>query len=171
MSRQVSLIRSGGVKGRQEQCVCNDRYVKDFAFVKVNESNIGEWPRKCGFLKESALVDGATTQAMNSELAIEIGDLVVAHRRPKYLYGGNTLMGRVRLHIANALQEKGVCTSKRDAAMFIIYSRAYCLLYRIAKDRTQCVQIPLDRVFPVIHTRRARGSHMASNPSSIHSTI
>ena len=99
---------------------------KDFAFVKINENNIHSWPSKCGRLKHSKNV-GQIEDEMNTQLNIQIGDLVLVHKRERYLYvshillkkkkliislimqmqGGNTLMGRVRLHLASLLQEKG----------------------------------------------------------------
>ncbi|KAI8083923.1 tRNA synthetases class II-domain-containing protein [Thamnidium elegans] len=80
---------------------------KDFAFVKINENNINSWPSKCGALRHSQRIGSIETE-LNKKLDIEQGDLVVVHKRQKYLYGGNTTMGRVRLHLSNLLQDKGL---------------------------------------------------------------
>ncbi|GAA5799804.1 tRNA synthetases class II-domain-containing protein [Helicostylum pulchrum] len=80
---------------------------KDFAFVKINENNIHSWPSKCGAIRHSQRIGSIETE-LNKKLNIEQGDLVVVHKRQKYLYGGNTTMGRVRLHLSNLLQDKGI---------------------------------------------------------------
>ncbi|KAI9019417.1 tRNA synthetases class II-domain-containing protein, partial [Phycomyces nitens] len=91
---------------------------KGFAFVKINENNIGAWPAKCGALRQSSQI-AASVPGLNRDLGIEQGDLVVVHTRPRYLYGGNTLMGRVRLHAASLMQEKGLLKLDKDKFKFL----------------------------------------------------
>lgn len=76
-----------------------------FGFVKVNEQNKSKWPNKCGALRHSKKVNG---NELNEVLDIQVGDLVLVHKRDKYLYGGNTMMGRVRLHVSQLMQGKGL---------------------------------------------------------------
>ncbi|CAO3693630.1 unnamed protein product [Umbelopsis ramanniana] len=72
--------------------------------VKINENNIGSWMEKCSLLKRSS--NAATVQSsLNNELEIEQGDLVYIHKRSKYLYGGNTPLGKVRLQMSKLLQD------------------------------------------------------------------
>jgi aspartyl-tRNA synthetase len=72
--------------------------------VKINENNIASWLEKCSLSKRSS--DIATAQSsLNNELEIEQGDLVYIHKRSKYLYGGNTPLGKVRLQMSKLLQE------------------------------------------------------------------
>ncbi|KAI9284945.1 tRNA synthetases class II-domain-containing protein [Umbelopsis sp. AD052] len=72
--------------------------------VKVNENNIGSWLEKCSLSKRSSDVKTAQN-SLNSQLEIEQGDLVYIHKRSKYLYGGNTPLGKVRLQMSKLLQD------------------------------------------------------------------
>lgn len=75
--------------------------------VKINENNIGSWMEKCSLSKGSS--NAATVQnSLNKELDIEQGDLVYIHKRSKYLYGGNTPLGKVRLQMSKLLQDAGL---------------------------------------------------------------
>ncbi|KAI9321075.1 tRNA synthetases class II-domain-containing protein [Dichotomocladium elegans] len=103
--KKGAALTGGELKAMQKTLELLDE--KDFAFVKINENNVGLWPSKCGQLRHSRHV-GNVEQSMNAALGVEVGDLVLVHKREQYLYGGNTLMGRVRLHISNLLQEKGL---------------------------------------------------------------
>jgi aspartyl-tRNA synthetase len=58
---------------------------QDFAFVKVNENNIQSWPSKCNPLRHSTQV-GQFESKINRDYDIQVGDLVLVHKRPKYLY-------------------------------------------------------------------------------------
>ncbi|KAG2227728.1 hypothetical protein INT45_004770 [Circinella minor] len=103
--KQGSKLTGSELKNMQKALELVDE--KDFAFVKINENNINSWPSKCGRLKHSNQI-GQVEADMNNKMDIQVGDLVLVHKRESYLNGGNTLMGRVRLHLANLLQEKGL---------------------------------------------------------------
>jgi aspartyl-tRNA synthetase len=100
-----SALSGGELKSMQK--VLDLTEDKDFAYVKINENNIGSWPSKCGALRHSQRV-GSIENELNEKYDIQKGDLVVVHKRANYLYGGNTTMGRVRLHLSNLMQEKGL---------------------------------------------------------------
>ncbi|KAI8143086.1 tRNA synthetases class II-domain-containing protein [Fennellomyces sp. T-0311] len=111
--KKGSALTGGDLKSMQKALELADE--KDFAFVKINENNIHAWPSKCGQLKHSKSL-GQIEADMNKQLDIQVGDLVLVHKRERYLYGGNTLMGRVRLYLSNVLQEKGLL--KLDPTMY-----------------------------------------------------
>lgn len=103
--KKGSAVSGGELKAMQKVLDLVDD--KDFAFVKINENNVNSWPSKCGALRHSQH-SGSIESELNQKLNIEQGDLVVVHKRPQYLYGGNTTMGRVRLHLSNLMKEKGL---------------------------------------------------------------
>ncbi|KAG0192704.1 hypothetical protein DFQ28_008211 [Apophysomyces sp. BC1034] len=86
------------LKAMQKTLECD----KDFGFVKINENNLNTWTTKCGPVGRSIPPEQTPD--------VQVGDIVCLHKRPQYLYGGNTLMGRVRLHLAELLQKKGFLT-------------------------------------------------------------
>ncbi|KAG2211153.1 hypothetical protein INT47_006272 [Mucor saturninus] len=88
----------------------------DFAYVKVNEKNLETWPMKCGALRYSQQVGG---KELNAKLGVEEGDVVMIHKRDKYLYGGNTTMGRVRLHVSQLMQGKGLLKLDEEKYKFL----------------------------------------------------
>ncbi|KAI7863657.1 tRNA synthetases class II-domain-containing protein [Spinellus fusiger] len=89
-----------------------------FAFTKINGNSIDTWPTKCGILRKSEHITHAIP-LMNKTMGIKENDLVLVHKRPQYLYGGNTTMGRVRLHLANLLQEKGLLKMDEEKYKFL----------------------------------------------------
>ncbi|KAI8967433.1 tRNA synthetases class II-domain-containing protein [Mycotypha africana] len=91
---------------------------KDIAFVKVNENNISSWPAKCVTLRHSQVLRNQVNQ-LNASLNIQLGDLVAVHKRPTYLYGGNTTMGRVRLYLANLMQQKKLLECATEKYKFL----------------------------------------------------
>ncbi|CAO3607745.1 unnamed protein product [Mucor hiemalis] len=103
--KKGSALSGGELKAMQKILDLVDD--KDFAYVKINENNVSSWPSKCGALRHSQH-NGSVEGELNEKLNIEQGDLVVVHKRPQYLYGGNTTMGRVRLHLSTLMQEKGL---------------------------------------------------------------
>jgi aspartyl-tRNA synthetase len=111
--KKGSALSGGDLKAMQKVLDLTDD--KNFAYVKINENNVASWPSKCGTLRQSQHV-GKIEDELNGKLNIEQGDLVVVHKRPNYLYGGNTTMGRVRLHLSNLMQEKGLL--KLDAERY-----------------------------------------------------
>ncbi|CDH58093.1 aspartyl-trna synthetase [Lichtheimia corymbifera JMRC:FSU:9682] len=115
VKKGAAALTGGTLKAMQKELELADE--KDFAFVKINENNIHSWPSKCGKLKHSSHAQQAS--AMNTDLGIDVGDLVLVHKREQYLYGGNTLMGRVRLHLAGVLQNLGVMKLDPNAYKFL----------------------------------------------------
>lgn len=114
--KKGSSISGGELKAMQKALDLTTD--KDFAFVKINENNIISWPSKCGTLRHSQHI-GSIESELNKKLNIEQGDLVVVHKRPNYLYGGNTTMGRVRLHLSNLMQEKGLLKLDQEKHKFL----------------------------------------------------
>ncbi|ORZ02392.1 tRNA synthetases class II-domain-containing protein [Syncephalastrum racemosum] len=109
--KQGSALTGGDIKDMRQQLEIQDD--KDFAFVKINENNVNAWPSKCGYLRHS------TTQHGWKHLNVHAGDLVLVHKRSRYLYGGNTLMGRIRLHVADKLRQKGLLTMDANPYKFL----------------------------------------------------
>lgn len=114
--KKGSAISGGELKAMQKILDLTDD--KDFAFVKINENNISSWPSKCGALRRSQHVGSIECQ-LNSSLDIEQGDMVLIHKRAKYLYGGNTTMGRIRLHVSNLMQQKGLLVLDKEKYKFL----------------------------------------------------
>ncbi|KAF7729113.1 hypothetical protein EC973_004881 [Apophysomyces ossiformis] len=100
--KQGTGLTVSELKNMQKLLDCD----KDFAYVKVNENNVSTWTTKCGPVGRSISLDKTPE--------VQIGDLVCIHKRSRYLYGGNTLMGRVRLHLAELLHKKGLLTYDND---------------------------------------------------------
>ncbi|KAF9436376.1 aspartyl-tRNA synthetase 2, mitochondrial [Entomortierella beljakovae] len=74
--------------------------------VKVSEKNIDSWLHKLPYTQEfKGDVDQSET---NRLLGIEVGDVVILNTRPEFLSGGQTILGRIRLDLANTLQSKGL---------------------------------------------------------------
>ncbi|KAI8338024.1 tRNA synthetases class II-domain-containing protein [Chlamydoabsidia padenii] len=117
----ASQLTGGDLKTVIKELELTEAEQHDFGFVKVNENNLLQWQHKCG----GGLRQGMDTlspdeqQRMNRELNIEQGDIVFVHQRPDYLYGGNTLMGKTRLQLANHLQRKGHLTLDTAAYKFV----------------------------------------------------
>ncbi|KAI7897672.1 tRNA synthetases class II-domain-containing protein, partial [Cokeromyces recurvatus] len=101
--KKGSSITGGELKTMQKTL----ELANDFAFVKINENNRLSWSSKCLTLRHSQSV-GHIEEQLNKSLHIEQDDLVLVHKRPKYIYGGNTTMGRIRVHVSNLMQEKGL---------------------------------------------------------------
>ncbi|CAO3593528.1 unnamed protein product [Absidia cylindrospora] len=115
----ASQLTGGDLKTLLKDLALTDSEKQDFGFIKINENNIHQWPLKCGGqLKQGMDETTISTESMNMALNVEQGDLVFVHQRPKYLYGGNTVMGRTRLQLANHLQRKGHLTLS-DAFKFV----------------------------------------------------
>ena len=114
--KKGSALSGGELKAMQKVLDLVDD--KDFAFVKINENNIGSWPSKCGVMRHSKHIGSIETE-LNKKLEIQQGDLVVVYKREKYLYGGNTTMGRIRLHVSSLMQEKGLLTSDKEQHKFL----------------------------------------------------
>jgi aspartyl-tRNA synthetase len=114
--KKGSAISGGDLKAMQKMLDLTED--KDFAFVKINENNIASWPSKCGALRRSQHIGGIEGQ-LNASLDIEQSDLVLVHKRAKYLYGGNTTMGRIRLHVSNLMQQKGLLQLDKEKYKFL----------------------------------------------------
>ncbi|KAG0295546.1 aspartyl-tRNA synthetase 2, mitochondrial [Linnemannia gamsii] len=74
--------------------------------VKVTEKNIDTWLHKLPYTDQfQGPVDVAV---VNSKVGIQIGDTVILNKRPAFLSGGQTELGKVRLELANVLKSKGM---------------------------------------------------------------
>ncbi|KAI8976559.1 tRNA synthetases class II-domain-containing protein [Pilobolus umbonatus] len=100
--KQGSVISGGELKTMQKLLAIEE----DFGYIKINENNLHQWPSKMAVARHESL--------QLNHLDIQQGDLVLVHKRPNYLYGGNTTMGRVRLHLSQLLQEKNVLKLSKD---------------------------------------------------------
>ncbi|KAG9321901.1 hypothetical protein KVV02_003662 [Mortierella alpina] len=78
---------------------------KTLPLVKISDRNVGSWLSKLPFTTE---IQGQTdVDSVNRNLGLQIGDTLILNSRPAFLSGGQTLMGKVRLDLAAALQSKG----------------------------------------------------------------
>ncbi|KAI8367162.1 tRNA synthetases class II-domain-containing protein [Choanephora cucurbitarum] len=102
--KKGSAMTGGELRAMQKTLNLTDD--PNFAFVKINPNNRDTWATKCGPLRHAQQAGGSLETTLNQTLAIEEGDLVVTYKRPNYLYGGNTTMGRIRLHLASLMQDK-----------------------------------------------------------------
>ncbi|KAI9481356.1 MAG: tRNA synthetases class II-domain-containing protein, partial [Benjaminiella poitrasii] len=114
--KRGSAITGGELKAMLKTLDLTDD--KDFAFVKINENNRLSWPSKCNVLRHSRYL-GSIEGQLNTSLGIEQGDLVLVQKRSSYLYGGNTTMGRVRLHLSSLMQQKGLLELDKEKFKFL----------------------------------------------------
>ncbi|KAF9088300.1 aspartyl-tRNA synthetase 2, mitochondrial [Mortierella sp. AD031] len=74
--------------------------------VRITEKNINSWLSKLPYTDQ---IQGAIdVAAVNSKVGIQIGDTVILNKRPAFLSGGQTELGKVRLELANVLKSKGL---------------------------------------------------------------
>ncbi|KAG0300055.1 aspartyl-tRNA synthetase 2, mitochondrial [Dissophora globulifera] len=74
--------------------------------VKLTDKNIDNWLSKLPFTHK---IKGAVdTAAANRTLDVQVGDSIILNTRPTFLSGGQTVLGKVRLELANALKMKGL---------------------------------------------------------------
>ncbi|KAF9143095.1 hypothetical protein BGX30_001395, partial [Mortierella sp. GBA39] len=69
--------------------------------VKVTEKNIDSWMQKLPYTQE--IQGPVDVPAVNSKVGIQIGDTIILNKRPAFLSGGQTELGKVRLELANVL--------------------------------------------------------------------
>ncbi|KAF9116280.1 hypothetical protein BGX27_003873 [Mortierella sp. AM989] len=74
--------------------------------VKINEKNINSWLHKLPFTHQ--IKEHVDQNRVNEELSIQVGDAIILNTRPEFLSGGQTVLGKVRLELANVLQSKGL---------------------------------------------------------------
>lgn len=161
--KKGSQVTGGELKAMQKILDLTDD--KDFAFVKINENNQTSWASKCGALRHSQHV-GSISSELNQTLNIEQGDLVLVHKRPKYLYGGNTTMGRVRLHVSNLMQGKGLLTLDKEKHKFL-WVESFPLFtpdeqgVRTWQSTHHPFTAPFDQDIPLLATEpeKVRGQH------------
>ncbi|KAF9994825.1 hypothetical protein BGZ79_000382 [Entomortierella chlamydospora] len=59
--------------------------------------------------KALPVINGPIEQSkVNSTLGVQVGDTIILNTRPEFLSGGQTVLGKVRLELANTLQSKGL---------------------------------------------------------------
>ncbi|KAG0268488.1 hypothetical protein DFQ27_006553 [Actinomortierella ambigua] len=85
--------------------------------VKLNEDNIAVWLDKMGY--NAALESPADQIIVNTLLDVRVGDALVISKRPSFLSGGQTNMGRVRLALADFLKSKGAIKIPKDQFNFL----------------------------------------------------
>ncbi|KAF9121649.1 aspartyl-tRNA synthetase 2, mitochondrial [Mortierella sp. 14UC] len=74
--------------------------------VKITEKNIDSWLHKLPYTNE---IQGPVDVAgVNSKAGVQIGDTIILNKRPAFLSGGQTELGKVRLDLANVLKSKGL---------------------------------------------------------------
>ncbi|KAG0373654.1 hypothetical protein BGX24_011412 [Mortierella sp. AD032] len=74
--------------------------------VKITEKNIDSWLHKLPYTNE---IHGPVDVAgVNSKAGVQIGDTIILNKRPAFLSGGQTQLGKVRLELANVLKSKGL---------------------------------------------------------------
>ncbi|KAI8071376.1 tRNA synthetases class II-domain-containing protein [Gongronella butleri] len=102
-------LTGGDLKTLLRDLEVSDADQQQFGFVKINEGNLSQWLAKYPpGIKHAMAASSPDTHALwNNKLNVDIGDLVFLHRRPTYLHGGNTLLGRTRLQVAQRLHQKG----------------------------------------------------------------
>ncbi|KAF9917107.1 aspartyl-tRNA synthetase 2, mitochondrial [Lobosporangium transversale] len=74
--------------------------------VKINDKNIDSWIMKLPFIQQ--IKGSINLNEVNSTLGIQSGDCLILNTRPAFLSGGSTVLGKVRLELANVLQSKGL---------------------------------------------------------------
>ncbi|CAO3564387.1 unnamed protein product [Mortierella alpina] len=79
---------------------------KTLPLVKISDKNARSWLSKLPFTSD--IQGQADVDSVNRDLDLQIGDTLILNSRPAFLSGGQTLMGKVRLDLAAALQSKGM---------------------------------------------------------------
>ncbi|KAG0271997.1 aspartyl-tRNA synthetase 2, mitochondrial [Linnemannia exigua] len=74
--------------------------------VKITEKNIDSWLHKLPYTNE--IQGPVDVTAVNSKVGVQIGDTIILNKRPAFLSGGQTELGKVRLELANVLKSKGL---------------------------------------------------------------
>ncbi|KAI8644372.1 tRNA synthetases class II-domain-containing protein [Parasitella parasitica] len=164
--KKGSALTGGELKAMQKVLDLTDD--KNFAFVKINEANIQSWSSKCGPLRHSQQISQPQRHAqLNQSLDIEQGDLVLIHKRPSYLYGGNTTMGRVRLHVSDIMQKKGLLTLNQEEKYKFLWVESFPLFtpdeqgIRTWQATHHPFTAPYDEDIPLLatHPESVRGQH------------
>ncbi|KAL9556630.1 hypothetical protein MBANPS3_001784 [Mucor bainieri] len=164
--KKGSALTGGDLKAMQKMLDLTDD--KNFAFVKINENNIHSWSSKCNSLRHSQhMSQSQQLQQLNQSLGIEQGDLVLVHKRPSYLYGGNTTMGRIRLHVSDLMQKKGLLTLDQDEKYKFLWVESFPLFtpdeqgIRTWQATHHPFTAPYDEDIPLLATEpeKVRGQH------------
>ncbi|KAG2174997.1 hypothetical protein INT43_006059 [Umbelopsis isabellina] len=99
-----AALKTSDVRAVLQEYESQNGDVNKLHSIKITEKTRDSWLSKCLITRQDPNVS-ASQNGLNEELQVEQGDLVYIHQRPKYLYGGNTALGRVRLHMSRLLQE------------------------------------------------------------------
>ncbi|KAG1055872.1 hypothetical protein G6F43_002192 [Rhizopus delemar] len=161
--KKGSLLTGGELKAMQKELELGED--KNFAFVKINENNIHSWPSKCPQLRHSQRI-GSIESELNQKLDIEQGDLIMTYKRPDYLYGGNTTMGRIRLYLSNLLRTKGLLQFSSNPYKFL-WVESFPLFspdeagLRTWQSTHHPFTAPFDQDIPLLgtHPEKVRGQH------------
>ncbi|OZJ02797.1 hypothetical protein BZG36_04426 [Bifiguratus adelaidae] len=81
--------------------------LKSIPHVKINESNIDSWLKKQTFTHFSSHCEVAGREIARQK-EVKIGDAIFLHKRPAFLSGGNTPLGRIRVAAASKMATKGL---------------------------------------------------------------
>ncbi|KAF9922463.1 aspartyl-tRNA synthetase 2, mitochondrial [Linnemannia zychae] len=86
--------------------------------VKVTEKNIDTWLQKLPYT-DQILNGSADVSTVNKNVGIQIGDTIIMNKRPAFLSGGHTELGKIRLELANVLKSKGLLEIPSDQYNFL----------------------------------------------------
>ncbi|KAF9573927.1 aspartyl-tRNA synthetase 2, mitochondrial [Mortierella alpina] len=78
---------------------------KTLPVVKISDKNASSWLSKLPYASE--IQGQADVDSVNRNLDLQLGDTLILNSRPAFLSGGQTIMGKIRLDLASALQSKG----------------------------------------------------------------
>ncbi|KAI8330921.1 tRNA synthetases class II-domain-containing protein [Blakeslea trispora] len=162
--KKGSAMTGGELKAMQKVLDLTDD--PNFAFVKVNQNNRDVWSSKCGSLRHAQWAGGLLENELNKTLDIEEGDLVVTYKRPDYLYGGNTTMGRIRLYMSSLMQDKKLLKLSDEKYKFL-WVESFPLFtpdeqgIRTWQATHHPFTAPFDQDIPLLATEpeRVRGQH------------
>jgi aspartyl-tRNA synthetase len=82
---------------------------RDLIMERISDRNKSTWTKtmaKVGWIKSGA-EDAKLSSTLNESLQLNPSDLLILNKRPSGYYGGHTIMGRVRSHLAQTLINKG----------------------------------------------------------------
>ncbi|ORX46272.1 aspartyl-tRNA synthetase [Hesseltinella vesiculosa] len=140
-----------------------------FGFVKINDNNLQQWMTKVplGLKQKMAPLTKDHYTMWNQKLNVQVGDLVFLHQRPTYLHGGNTLLGRTRLQVAQLLHGKGLLDMEANGKFKFAWIEAFPLFspdeqgVRTWQATHHPFTAPVDDDIPLLATNpgKVRGQH------------
>ncbi|KAJ2961755.1 hypothetical protein NQZ79_g2979 [Umbelopsis isabellina] len=116
--KKGAALKTSDVRAILQEYESQNGDVNKLHSIKITEKTRESWLSKCVITRQDPNLSASQT-ALNEELQVEQGDLVYIHQRPKYLYGGNTALGRVRLHMSRLLQDANVLSINPNDYKFL----------------------------------------------------